>query len=109
MKSGKIRIGYRDIRIAFVRKVDAENSMGDFEDELGRIRIRKGLDDVEKANTILHEILHALCSVQGLHLSDKMEERIALAISNGMIDFMRENPRFITKIMKLLKTKKPRS
>lgn len=99
----KIRIGYRDFTIRFVDKVDAEGSLGDCEKNTGKIRVMKGMDGAEKANVVLHEITHAIIHAQGLDLSEKTEEKVVLAIANGMISFMRDNPRFMGRLLRLLK------
>lgn len=101
-----MRIGYQDYDLYFVKKIDGGSTQGEChynDGAKGVIRIAKGQKKVEKANTILHELLHAISYTQGLHLSADMEERVVRAIANGLIDFMRTNPKVMNQILSLIK------
>ena len=101
-----LKIGYKKYLMYFVKKLDGGKTQGDCANHdgvKGVIRIAKGQHKVEKANTVLHEILHAICHVQGLNLTDKEEERIVLSLTNGLIDFMRENPKMVEQLQGLVK------
>lgn len=109
-KKSVVKIGYKDFDIIFINKIDKGKSIGECvlpssEHKLskGKIRIAKGQDGIEKANTILHEILHAICYVKGLELTDKLEERIVCAITNGIVGFIKDNPKYALKLFKLIK------
>lgn len=107
-RKSEVKIGYRDYVIIFRKKIPG-NLLGDcdktfFHDyEKGRISIKKGLNDVEKANTVLHECMHAIFTERALKFSDDTEEKIVNAMTNGIIDFIRDNPRFFVRWLKLLK------
>ena len=109
MRSDKritLKIGYKDYDMFFVKKIDGGATLGDCENNDGTrgvIRIAKGQRKVEKANVILHEILHAIVYTQGLKINDKEEEKIVLALTNGLIDFMKENPKVIKSLASLLR------
>lgn len=47
----------------------------------------------EIANTVIHELLHAVCDVYGIDLGDK-EEPVVNTMANGITDIFRANPEF---------------
>lgn len=105
----KLKIGYRIFTMSFVKSINKGETAGlchypasSRVKYQGRIQITKGLDPAEKANTILHEILHAVCYTQGTDLGVKEEERIVNALANGLCAFIRDNPRFILRLFRLL-------
>lgn len=109
-----VHIGYRNYDIVFVKKIDGEKSHGECiypkhpMHGKGKIRILKGQDGIEKSNTILHEIFHAIARDKGLELSDAMEERIVCAFTNGLVAFIKDNPKFFINFLLLMfKKKKP--
>ncbi len=103
-----VRVGFRDYAISFRKKL-AGGAIGlcdkltKHDHEKGQIHVLKGLNDIEKANTVLHEIFHAIYTERGVNLSDKQEEQVVTAMTNGLIDFIRDNPRFLVRWLKLLK------
>lgn len=104
MKPTTVKIGYKDFTIRMASNLP--DCVGDCtfpaSDHLkGKIRIQRGMAGVEKANTVLHEILHAICYTQGLQLSEKTEERVVFAMTNGLIQFIRDNPRFALRLIDL--------
>lgn len=106
-KAAKLKIGYRDFTLRFLKKINKGEELGlcTYPSKRvkckGQISIAKGMDDAEKANTILHEILHAICYTQGLDLPVAEEERVVNSLSNGLIAFIRDNPRFTLQLLKL--------
>ena len=103
MKRQKVRIGYKDYKISFVKRVDIQKSCGECDNTLGTIRIDKELKDIERANTVLHEVMHAIFYTQGLQLTAKQEELIVTSITNGLIGFSRDNREFFDSVFKLVK------
>jgi hypothetical protein len=103
-----LKVGYKNYILRFADKLPGDKTMGDctypsqHNHTKGVIRIIKGLEPVEKGNTILHEILHAIFMDKGLELEDKLEERIVLATANGLVAFIRDNPEFAKQLLKLL-------
>lgn len=102
-----LKIGYREYTISFVKRFTDGDHVGECENPgshthaKGKIRIKKGQDSVEKANTILHEVMHAIAYTQGMNLSDNTEERVVTAFTNGLIGFIRDNPKFVIKLLRL--------
>ena len=105
-RKSHVKIGYRDYTISFKEMTNGLQGECDktffSNQEKGRITIKKGMDDIEKCNTMLHEIMHAIFTERGLIFSDKTEERIVLSMTNGLIDFIRDNPRFFKRWLKLM-------
>lgn len=99
-KKERLKIGYKNFTLSFVNNVDKDGSCGECDYDKGKIKIKKGLCPNDKSNTVLHEILHAIFHVQGLNLGYKKDERIVLSMTNGLILFMQENPKFFLKIFR---------
>lgn len=106
MKKTTVRIGHRDYTISFVENLKDEGvCLKEFSHdyEKGWIKIKTGRSDIDYANAMFHEILHAIFTERGLIYSTKTEEKIVLAMTNGIIDFIRDNPRFFKRLLNLLK------
>lgn len=107
-KPHELKIGYKTYILRFADKIPGDKTMGDctfpsmHNHSKGAIRILKGQGAVEKGNTILHEILHAIMMDKGVELDDALEERIVLATANGLVAFIRDNPEFSKQLLKLL-------
>jgi len=100
MKS--VRIGYRTYKVKMVKRVDKEDSYGSCATHSGVIKIRAGQSPDEKANTIIHEILHGIWHDKVLGMSDNTEEKVVTALSNGLIALMRNNPKFMGQIQRMI-------
>lgn len=102
----KVKVGYITYDVKFIKKwVDGELH-GKCDNSAHKIKIYEGGPQNEIANTIIHEILHAGWYSYGIGLSDKEEERIVSALANCITDVVKNNPRLIKKIGKMLKTKR---
>lgn len=80
-------------------KISEKDTYGLCDFATATITISENQDSVEKSNTMLHEILHAIARDKGLELSDSLEERIVCAFSNGLTGFMRDNPKFFLQMV----------
>ena len=56
-----------------------------------RIRIRAGMTPQQVANTFIHEVLHTIHYVYGLH-NDSDEETFTELTANGLCAFWQDNP-----------------
>lgn len=101
MKS--VRIGYRTYQVQLVKRVDKDDSYGSCSTHSGIIKIREKQNSEEKANTIIHEVLHGIWHDKVIGLSDSTEEKIVTALSNGLISLMRDNPKFMAEIQRMVK------
>lgn len=106
----RIKIGYKEYVLKFVKKIDDQDGQGEcttiwwsnHDHPTGTIRIKKGQAGVEKANTILHEIGHAIIASQSPKISDKLEEHIVNSFTNGLVAFIKDNPKFFSQIVDLI-------
>ena len=97
-----IRIGRKTYTVHYKTRL-SENTLGwciYAKDGKGRIEIKRKQGDI--ADTIIHEVLHAICDDQKLKLEHEEEERIVGALANGLTRFLRDNPEFREKLVGLL-------
>lgn len=75
---------------AVVDKTAAEmpNHWGEYHESLQELWIRDDCTDDNRANTILHEVLHAMSDVYGMDL----KERQVFILANTLIGLCRDNP-----------------
>jgi|TARA_E500000318_G_scaffold26972_1_gene26989 hypothetical protein len=103
-----IKIGYRDYKIknldSIVSKCNEIN--GQFLASDGMIALSSTEDNISHANTLIHEILHAIVYQWGIELDDKDEERICNTIANGLTTVFVDNPSLLSYLQKQLKGEK---
>lgn len=103
-----IKIGYRNYKIknldSIVSKCNEIN--GQFLASDGMIALSSTEDNISHANTLIHEILHAIVYQWGIELDDKDEERICNTIANGLTTVFIDNPSLLSYLQKQLKGEK---
>ena len=66
-----VKVGYKDIKIKYVRpdykKWEMTDCFGEYDYRQNIINIQHDLCGQERANTIIHEIMHAAVQVSGLN------------------------------------------
>ena len=81
-----IKIGYRNYQIknldSIVSKCNEIN--GQFLASDGMIALSSTEDNISHANTLIHEILHAIVFQWGKEFDDKEEEKICNTLANGL-------------------------
>lgn len=83
-----IRIGFHDFEVV---DLDAPKTvLGDFEFNVGRIRLDIDRPDALIAQTLLHEVLHGAWYMA--QLPDKIEEHAVSALSIVLAQVIRDNP-----------------
>ena len=89
-----IRISGREFKVKF-QKV---KNLGKYSDIAGRVVVDLQKIWIDKGNALgrqqevlLHETIHAVDFLAGLHLS----EETTTALANGLLAIMRDNPRFV--------------
>ena len=99
-----IRIGYRTYKIKEWSEAElvTTESFGQCDKQRGIIYVCAHLDPVVVADTLLHEILHAVWHEYGCQDDDR-EERIVHTLASGLIQVMRDNPSAIRYLLKLTK------
>lgn len=79
-----------DIVVHEVDPFDA-SKLGTFDAQRMRINILDGQEPIEEVDTVLHEILHALCYLLVLDLGDQ-EEAVVCRLSTGLVAVLQDNP-----------------
>ena len=99
----KVKVGYKDIDIDLVRSdfTKQTDCYGEYQHRANKIEIQKDLTPTDFANTLLHEILHAVVyehslTCDGNVLSvDTNEEIVVNSITNGLMTVIKDNPWFL--------------
>lgn len=98
-----VKIGTRTYTVKFKKRLQGD-MLGwcilPMKDRRGEIQIKREQGDI--ADTIIHEVLHAICHDQKLKLEDEEEERIVLALATGLTKFFRDNPHFTENLMSVV-------
>ena len=100
-----IKIGYRDIKIEWIAPDfltdELTDCYGQYKAREGVIQVQDSLGNQEKANTVLHEVMHACVYGSGLNVAegplkeDNAEELVVNQISNYLMGVFRDNPWFL--------------
>jgi hypothetical protein len=97
----KLRIGYRDYVVSKIPLLETatDNRIGQCNHASGQIRV--ATEDSsgqhpgdEVADTLIHEVLHALWRGYGLSGDREEEEHCVTMLAHGIIALMRNNPAF---------------
>lgn len=97
-----IRVGSYDVKVTPLTVEESEKCLGVFH----KNEMRMGLADKYatkqlEAQIVLHELLHAIYDVMGIHAKDG-EERTVGQMSQGLAQVMRDNPKLIEWLRKQL-------
>jgi hypothetical protein len=103
----KVFLSYLALDIVEKEHVHGAQEFGLFSVDASRIEIRSGQGPREEANTLIHEVLHAICYAYGLRLPFEEEERIVNAVANGLCDFLARNPELVQYLTEGLKHEHP--
>ena len=89
----KIKVGYRDYKLEEWKQTvaTANEAHGQFFSKEGIIGYAADEKGVSHANTLLHEILHAIVYQWNIELEDKEEEKLV----NGLTTVIVDNPKLI--------------
>mgnify|MGYP003109693338 CR=1 FL=1 len=108
-----VKVGYRDIDIEWIApdfKLDElTDCFGQYKSREGVIQIQNSLGGQEKANTLLHEVLHACVYGSGLNQAngalkeDDNEEIVVNQITNYLMGVFRDNDWFLDYLKKHIK------
>ena len=92
-----IKIGYRDYRLEKWKQTvaNANDAHCQFFEKEVVIVYTEEEKGVSHANTILHEILHAVIYQWNIELGDKEEEHLVSALSNGLTTVLVDNPKLM--------------
>ena len=95
----KLKVGYRNYKIEDLpqHEADARGLRGTHLSHSGVIRIERGMDTEQQANTLIHEILHACWSQ--CHLDEDIEEHTITVLTNQLTQVFQDNPE-VTKYLR---------
>lgn len=104
-----VRVGCYEFRIEVHEADDAEadGAFGHMNPISQKIRLRPGMTPQNLANTLLHEIMHAIHWFHACNpdCSADIEEEYTLKGTNGLCAFWQDNPKTMTWIGSLLTNK----
>jgi hypothetical protein len=95
-----IRVLGRDIPITFVDELP--RAFGEYDYLTQIVRIRTGQQPAFEADTLLHELIHAIDDVMFLG----MKERQVHCVASGMIAVLKDNPEFLDYLRHAIRTKR---
>ena len=97
----KVRVGYKDIKIKYIRpdykKWEMTDCFGEYDYRQNIIQVQHDLCGQEIANTLFHEIMHAAVQVSGLNQEKaplekpEFEEAVVNQLTNVMMGVFRDN------------------
>ena len=98
-----IRVGPFDVQIVSLTDKERDNNMGTFSDTSLTIALRETYSSQQQeAETLLHELLHAIYEIMGIKAKDT-EERVVAQMSIGLAGVLRDNPELMTWLIKAMK------
>jgi hypothetical protein len=105
MNLDKITFGSRIINLNLIDKEQASKKkiFGEFDSDTNTLTLDKSLDNIQMANTILHEICHMIHDEYKLDLSAKAEELVCNSIGNGLCHVLYQNQDLLDFLYKSLK------
>lgn len=91
-----VRVGFfvYTIEAISAELADAKGLYGYADNNTNEIKVSDGLNDQQLLNTVLHEVLHAIHWIHGLH-DDSTEEEFTNLSTNGLCAFFADNPEFV--------------
>lgn len=87
----RVDLGYRTLRVEWVAPATLGDAWGAYRNAAGLVQIVENQTPVELANTLLHELLHAVYDLAALEAGDD-EERVTATFANGLTELLRRNP-----------------
>jgi len=117
-KPTKVKVGWKDIDIEYVKasfKKDNTDCYGQYLNRENKIEIHEELNPDDLANTMLHEVMHAIVYHSSLNQpggplkDEESEEQTTNSLSNWLIGVFRDNPWFLDFLKENInRTKKPK-
>tara|TARA_R110000744_G_scaffold152183_1_gene266034 strand:+ start:231 stop:608 length:378 start_codon:yes stop_codon:yes gene_type:complete len=100
----KVKIGFADITIERTEpsfKKSNTDCFGQYLARENKIEIQKEVSGIDYANTLLHEIIHAIIYLSSLNADggalkdDDAEEQVANTTTNWLMGVFRDNPQIL--------------
>lgn len=89
----KVRILGREYKVKISDDLDALGICSPWQ---CLIEVQEGQHPVEEADTVIHEIFHALCFLMNLGLTEKQEENVVRKLATGFTQVLLDNPHLLT-------------
>ena len=103
-----IKVGYQDYTtILDTAEGIRRRHSGETDFDKFTITVSAHVSKVELADTLIHEVLHAIFHSQGLNTPD--EENLVTNLAHGLVDVFRRNPGLVFYLLSLLNLIKERS
>ena len=101
----QIIFGSRIVKLNFIDKEVASNKkiFGEFDSDTNTLTLDKSLDNIQMANTIIHEVCHMIHDEYKLDLPLKAEELVCNSIANGICHTLYQNQDLLDFLYKSLK------
>jgi len=93
----KIKVGYRNYKLEEWKQTvaSANEAQGQFFSKEGVIGYTADEKGVSHANTLIHEILHAIVYQWNMELDEKTEESVVNGLANGLTTIFVDNPKLL--------------
>ena len=93
----KIKIGYREYKLEEWKQTvaSANEAQGQFFAKEGVIGYTADEKGVSHANTLIHEIMHAIIYQWNMELEEKVEELVVNGLANGLTTVFVDNPQLV--------------
>ena len=100
----KIKVGYREYKLEKWKQTvaNANDAQGQFFAKEGIIGYTEEEKGISHANTLLHEILHAIVYQWNIELGDK-EEPVVNGLTNGLTTVLVDNPKLVDYLKEKIK------
>lgn len=101
----QIIFGSRIVKLNFIDKEQASKKkiFGEFDSDTNTLTLDKSLDNIQMANTIIHEVCHMIHDEYKLDLPLKAEELVCNSIANGICHTLYQNQDLLDFLYKSLK------
>lgn len=95
-KHKNIKLGARKLKVRYLHPSVTPDKQGSYEDAYSLITIREAPTAGPEADTLVHEILHALIDISGYRFTDTDdEEKFVLQITPWLHALIAQNPRLM--------------
>jgi hypothetical protein len=101
----EIVFGSRLVKLDFIDKETASKKkiFGEFDSDNNTLTLDKSLDNIQLANTIVHELCHLIHDEYKIDLSAKAEELVCNSTANGLCHILYQNQDLLDFLYKSLK------
>ena len=101
----RVKVGHRQLKVEFYGNADVEDDghWGDYARRTGIIRISAhGRPEDAQAETLIHEVLHALIESSGVEWDGDQEEDTCRTLAPRLAAFIRDNREVVDRLQAML-------